>query len=770
MNFHSIRFKLTLPLIIGLLLIIFFMQFYLLPNYVKDSKQQFITDTHKLIEASINGIALNLLERDLSPIYSNLEHLEEYYNGNWRNLLLRDPNKQRIYPVFMESQDVNLDFIHLVHPIIIEGSNLGKFEVDVNWGQKKSQIINNFKQFRMLIIIILVLIVLISVVNEYHWIFLPLNNLLSATKDIIKGNFDIKLPKASKDEMGTLIKSFSSMLVELDFKNTALEHHAIVCEFDQNRKIINMNDSFKKISGYPKKKLDTMVIDDLIHVDHHAILKEKIVPALIKGEIWRGVIKCTNAQGLNYWLSSTIVPFATETHARKRFICIQTDITNQKKSEKKLLHLANHDTLTGLPTRILLMEHLSQAIERAKRDKQCVAVAFVDLDGFKAVNDIHGHDIGDQLLISVTKKLKYLLRGSDIIARIGGDEFIIVLTEIKERKKILTVASKVIKELSVPFLIGGKSLAIGASVGISVYPDDAREAEILIKYADDAMYTVKKNGKRNYAFYDYDIHQENEILRNVEIGLKKAIANDEFYLLYQPQINITENRIEGVESLIRWHNPELNNPTPNQFIVIAESIGLMSEIGEWILKQAITDLQKLDRENSNKNYKMSINLSGRELHDNDSILRKLDYIDENMSSPQNITFEITETSLISNITKARDSLQLLYDAGYNIALDDFGTGYSSLKYLTELPISIIKIDRSFVVKMEQTQTDLEIIKAIMKMAESLNIQVICEGVEEESQLKLLKEFGCQIIQGYYFAPPMHIEDLLKYIKKFNHQS
>jgi len=437
---------------------------------------------------------------------------------------------------------------------------------------------------------------------------------------------------------------------------------------------------------------------------------------------------------------------------------IARDITDRKKAEETIRFQAYHDLLTSLPNRSLLKDRLNQAISQAKRKQHKIAVMFLDLDRFKVVNDTLGHMIGDELLRSVGQRLQNCLRDCDTLARIGGDEFTILLPEVFDNNAATEVAKKIINSLKKPFIIEGHECFISTSIGIAHYPDDGANMETLIRHADIAMYSIKDEGKDGYHFYDEHMQEEYSAYMTMENDMRRALNNDQFILYFQPQVDINKKEIVAFEALIRWQHPEKGFILPSEFISLAEETGIIQPIGDWVLEQSIQQLALWKKNNVN-NIRIAINLSACQLKQTNLIDTIRNHLNFYNVSGEQLEIEITENVLMKDIETGIKTLNELHDMGIKIAIDDFGTGYSSLLYLKKFPIDTLKIDKSFIRDIHQPE-DLSIIKAIIAMAEGLNLDVISEGVETIEQLQQLVDMNCCNIQGYLFSHPLPADEAI----------
>lgn len=442
---------------------------------------------------------------------------------------------------------------------------------------------------------------------------------------------------------------------------------------------------------------------------------------------------------------------------------IARDITDRIEAEEIIRFQAYHDMLTRLPNRTLLKDRLHQAIAHAKRNKTNLSVMFLDLDRFKVINDTLGHLVGDRLLQAVAMRLRHCLREGDTLARIGGDEFTLLLPEVSSKKDAEIIASKIIKSLKMPFRIDTHELFVSTSIGISQYPDDGYTMESLIKHADIAMYSVKGRGKNGYDFYNDNMLDAYSKHLSLENDLRRAMEDEQFKIYYQPQINIETNEVFAMEALIRWQHPVRGLISPCEFIALAEETHMIKQIGQWMIENACAELSRW-RAMGLTTIRIAINVSSIQLEQDDFVEFVLNTIRKNNIPGEFLEIEITENTIMHDTEDGIQKLRELSDHNIKIAIDDFGTGYSSLNYLKRLPIDTLKIDKSFVRDMASSDEDSSIIKAIIAMARGLNLNIISEGVETEAQLKQLKEWRCKNMQGFLFGRPMpHGEavDMLK---------
>ena len=430
------------------------------------------------------------------------------------------------------------------------------------------------------------------------------------------------------------------------------------------------------------------------------------------------------------------------------------------------LHMAYHDQLTGLPNRTKLLEDLDHSIRISRRALTKLAVLFLDLDRFKHVNDSLGHDVGDQLLKAVAKRLRSLLRDTDMLCRLGGDEFVIVLEPVSDAYSPCIVAQRIVDELEQAFSIGKHSIDIGTSIGIAVCPDDTDDLNTLLKFADSAMYSAKERGRNGYSYYHEEL--SNRVTRRIEIqtALRRSLKNQAFSLVFQPIIDLEQRKVVKAEALIRWSHAELGDVTPDEFIPIAEEFGLIVDIGEWVLRKACETMQMFIRTGVEIDA-IAVNVSSVEFLRGDISARFQNVLSEYDVRPEQIEIEITERYMFDQEKDAETELQKLRELGHSICVDDFGTGYSSLSYLKRLPLNVIKIDGSFINSVPNNPNDLAISEAIISLSHSLGYEVVAEGVETQAQMDYLIENACDCAQGYFFSEPVPADAFARQVKAVN---
>jgi len=544
--------------------------------------------------------------------------------------------------------------------------------------------------------------------------------------------------------------------------------HVGTWELDLQTKIIRASDEFYHIMGIPaKSKITLETYLTSLHPEDRHIIYDSIdyLPKGVKtkGITLRAILQRDDYCEMRYLFQKGETIFDEYGKAIK-LTGATIDVTDQKETEillksqkKRLEHQAFHDPLTGLPNRFLLLDRLEKMIEVAERKKQKIAILFIDLDDFKFINDSLGHHIGDKYLIEIANKIKSKLRTSDTIARLGGDEFVILLDDIQNENDIIHIIHKDISLENQTLILADKTVFPQMSIGIALFPNDGLDAQTLLKNADAAMYKAKRDQKHSYSFYDVSLTKLAFERMNFVKELRDAIEKDELLLYYQPQINAKTETLIGLEALIRWQHPTKGFLTPYQFLPMVEELGLMIELNEWVIKNALKQSECWFK--NGQNYgQLSINMSIKHLESPtcyDFIKTLLTQIHCPMSS---ITFEITEGHFMQRPTEVIEQLNQLCTLGFRIVVDDFGTGYSSLSYLSKLPISGLKIDKSFIDNIPHTNDDVAITKTIIELAKNLHLEVIAEGVEKEEQKHFLLRHGCYAIQGYLYSKPLSTED------------
>ncbi|CAH1086749.1 EAL domain-containing protein [Candidatus Nitrotoga sp. 1052] len=533
----------------------------------------------------------------------------------------------------------------------------------------------------------------------------------------------------------------------------------VVTDADKNN-IMFVNPAFTAITGYSA----TEAIGKNPRILHSGLMDkafyDRMWQSIKKTGRWQGEITDRRKNGESYveWLS--ISTMKDERGESSHYIAVVSDISERKAAEERMVYIAQHDFLTNLPNRMMLHDRLTQAIAHAGREQRKVAVMFLDLDRFKAINDTLGHLVGDKLLKIVADRISSVARTSDTVSRLGGDEFAIMLPYIENTDDIATIAVKLLTSIAGPCVIDGNEIEVTTSIGISVFPEDGNDSESLIAHADAAMYQAKGNGRNNYQFFTHEMNRRTLERILIKNKLSHAMERNELFLLYQPQVDLQSGRIIGAEALVRWDNPLYGKVLPAQFIPIAEENGLIPPIGEWVLREACRQNQEWRKLGLMK-ITMAVNLSVVQFRQKNlgEIIKAI--LHESGLAPSGLELEITEGVVMQDAEAAILLLEEMKEMGLKLSVDDFGTGYSSLSYLKRFPIDKFKIDQSFVHDLTTDTDDAVIVSTIISMAHSLKLKVIAEGVETAEQLAFLKQQGCDEIQGYYFSQPISAEQFTK---------
>ena len=447
------------------------------------------------------------------------------------------------------------------------------------------------------------------------------------------------------------------------------------------------------------------------------------------------------------------------------FVAIVQDISERKRAEDHIRRQASYDALTGLPNRTVFFDHMTMAIANSSRYGKNFAVLFVDLDRFKDVNDSLGHIIGDELIKKVGFRLKTSIRAIDTVARFGGDEFTIILPEITRGHDAAIIAEKILERLSTVFAIEDQELFIGASIGITVYPNDASDEITLLRNADMAMYRAKEEGRNTYRFFSPEMSAKATSRMQMEGDLRRALAGDELFLLYQPIVGISSGEVTGMEALVRWDHPQHGLISPDEFITLAEETGLIGPIGEWVLGTACRQANDWIAEGLPA-LKLSVNVSSRQLKHGltgETIARQLE---ETGFPPASLTLEITESLFMGDSPEAIAWLGAIRELGISLSIDDFGTGFSSLSYLKSIPADFVKIDRGFIIGLTENPKDQAMVKAIVSLAHAMGFQTVVEGVETKEQFEFVKPLDCGYVQGFYYSQPLSAVEFRQFLKDF----
>jgi len=526
--------------------------------------------------------------------------------------------------------------------------------------------------------------------------------------------------------------------------------------------ILSVNPETQRLLGYSQKDLKGTPLTKLFSLDRKS--SNPSISELLNTCPVRNMESYINSsKGVKIPIILSISECKDNFDGRVGFVLASKDVTAYKLAEDKINYLATHDSLTGLPNRLMLSQLLNHSIQTAKRHNRKIAVFFVDIDRFKLINDTKGHAAGDLLLQEIAKRYKQTLREEDVVSRQGGDEFVVLIEDVQKLSDLELVANNILTTTYKPIVLQGEECRVTASIGISLYPRDGEDEQALMKHADMAMYFAKEEGKNNFQFFSEDIQLQSAGRLTIETNLRLALERNELSLHYQAKVNFKTGIITGVEALLRWQNPVLGSVTPTQFIPVAEETGIIVPIGKWVLRTACAQNVAWQKQGL-PSVCMAVNLSLRQLTDANLIHDIKAALNDSGMAPNLLELEITESMMMNNPTKMLDVLVKIKSMGVRLAIDDFGTGYSSLAQLKHFPIDTLKIDRSFIRNVPDNAEDKAITHAIIAMGETLGLTVVAEGVETIEQLNYLKDQSCNEMQGFYFSKPIVPEqfaDLLR---------
>lgn len=546
--------------------------------------------------------------------------------------------------------------------------------------------------------------------------------------------------------------------------NAILENAMVGIAFIKNRQIIRVNTKFEQLFLFAREDIEGQSTR-CIHPSEDAFERfgDQAYNTLSVAENFEAQVEMMRANGEKFWcaVSGQVINPENPTEGS---IWLYEDVTHQRQNEERLTRLASSDILTGLPNRGVFKDRLEHAIHKAQRQNGRLAVFFLDLDHFKHINDSLGHKAGDILLCEVARRIRSCVRDSDTVARLGGDEFTVMLEEVHSAQYVGKVAEKILNTTALPYMLDNIEVNISPSIGISLYPADGRDVDMLVRNADAAMYYAKSTGRNNFQFYSSDMNAQASQRLAMETGLRRAVELQEFYLQFQPQIELETGRVAGAEVLLRWHTEQWGDISPAIFVPVLEDTGLINMVGEWVLKQTCEAFMA-NRHNLPDDFLMAVNLSGRQFKGNLLVSFIRDLLDKTEMPAKNLELEITESLLMENTEQAVETLRELSQLGITLAIDDFGTGYSSLSYLKQFPLNVLKIDRTFVSDVTDNSDDAAIVNAILAMSKSLALQVVAEGVETAEQLAFLQKSHCKRAQGFYFSKAINLNELMEYIKQ-----
>lgn len=694
------------------------------------------------------------------------------------------------------------DGAHLVltEPITLDGELIARVYVHADLDSVYEQVAN-YLVILASVLVISGLLALLVWTRMARQLARPLNSLVGIVDQVTRTkDYSARVTVSSDDELGTLITGFNEMLSQIKDRDAQLREHQQYLErqvdertaelqranrhlkgevlerrraegemrklssavtqaaepvmITDTRGVIEfVNPAFEEMTGYTAEEAVGQTPSILRSDQHDREFFSDLWRTIQAGEVFEGVLVNRRKDGSNYHEELIIAPLKDDEGEITHFIATGKDISERIRAQQQLQQLAHHDNITGLPNRVLLMDRLDRTLTRARRNESGFAVMFLDLDGFKAINDTLGHHVGDEMLKIVGHRLQDAVRAEDTVARMGGDEFAMILEDVTDPQDAHSVANKVLEKLAQPIELENKPLYVTGSIGICVYPQDGDSVAELLRRADSAMYAAKRDGKNTSRFYNRAEDKADAARLELEHQLRRAAEHEDFLLFYQPQVEIQTGQLMGVEALLRFRHPELGLLDPSQFLDVLEDTGLIMKVGNWALKEACSQAVRW-RDQGLPMLRMSVNLSALQFAQGDLVHTVKAVLDATGVDPRVLHLEITESMLVESVETSARKLRELDAIGVKVSVDDFGVGYSSLNYLKRFPISKLKIDQSFTKEVTTDGDDAAIVKAIIALARNLRIDVIAEGVETEEQLDFMEAEGCDEVQGYLLSPPL----------------
>lgn len=548
----------------------------------------------------------------------------------------------------------------------------------------------------------------------------------------------------------------------------------LICIANTDGYLTYLNDAGYSMLGVSRAtNLGDYKLDEFYAEEDAKLIQIEGIPQAIENGVWEHETTFISLSGQRVLTSQVLITHKSEHGDIEFFSTVARDIRYIRSVEEQIEYLAYYDTLTDLPNRNQLLKQLNYEIGRVKREHTNSALLFIDLDNFKNVNDSLGHQTGDLVLKEMAQRLKSITRKQDTLARLGGDEFVIILSGIGEDSlealhQARDVSKKLNDHIALDIEIGDMTFNLTASIGISMFSSEIESSHELLRFADTAMYQAKHSGKNQFEVFHKGMGDEVSRLLELEHKLRKAITQDEFELYYQPIYNVQTGEIHGAEVLLRWNDPEHGVMLPGSFLDILESSGLIMEAGEWVIEKSFSQLAEwLEHDIWNTQQRLSINISARQFHNDKFLHRVVELLDATNIPSTCIDIELTEHSLINDLGKAVEKMDMLIKKGVTFSLDDFGTGYSSLGYLKTLPVSTLKIDRSFIKDVTTNRSDQALVSSIIAISKNLGLNVVAEGIETQDQLKMLKKYNCDYLQGYYCSEPAAVDQFSRLLKSRN---
>ncbi len=677
------------------------------------------------------------------------------------------------------SVEIRNNYLDIYQPITLDGSAVGLLYLRASLAASQQILERKLLVLIPVVVMAALIAVAIGTLLARH-ISRPLLRLGKTAALVAEhDNYAIRATKFSDDEVGQVVDSFNHMLSVIEDENARLRESEEkfrlisqsskvgIFQLDRSGNCIYANEEMCAIIGMEEAELLQHGWLGVVHPDDKKRVAEAFHQLIEAGQ--EITIDCSLFlhDGKVKWVSGKASPLLDFSNQHMGFLGTLSDISELKQAYDQLEQMAFYDTLTGLANRRLFRNRLEHMLSNIGRTGAGVALILIDLDHFKHVNDSMGHDSGDALLTVVSERLKHCVRFTDTVARLGGDEFAVILPNVPDTLTVSTIAEKILIALSKPVLLDDQEISISASLGISIAPEDTADSENLFKNADLALYKAKDEGRNNFKFFTAEMNTVLVEHLRLVAQLRTAIEDEEFFLQYQPQIDLLTGQLVGFEALVRWRHHERGAVSPIEFIPVAEETDLIVPLGRWILRTACQQMRALcDAKLVNNRVVMTVNLSIRQFAD----LQLVEFIDATLRDqglhPSQLELELTETVLMENLEETIDSLNKIKDLGVSLSIDDFGTGYSSLGYLKRLPVNVVKVDRSFVADIPRDRDDMEITAAVVAMAHKLRYKVVAEGIETAEQYAFLRECGCDYGQGYYFSPPLSSPELIEYCQQY----
>jgi diguanylate cyclase (GGDEF)-like protein/PAS domain S-box-containing protein len=597
-----------------------------------------------------------------------------------------------------------------------------------------------------------------ELVIAYNKLAFQSNEKDKRTDELVTANEELAFQNKEKDkradELGIANEEKERLVRKLQRAASVFSHaDEGIMITDDTAIITEVNDTFSRITGYAAEEVLGKNPNILRSERHSPAFFAEMWEALLTEGYWRGEIWNRRKNGEVYPVMLTISAVKDSTGLVQHYVSLSTDITSMKAHQGQLERIAHYDALTNLPNRVLLADRLSHAMVQCHRSNKILAVAFMDLDGFKEVNDNHGHKVGDELLIAVSQRMKKALRGGDTLARIGGDEFIAVMVDLQSIEDSTPILERLLEAAADPVPVGDDMMRVTASIGVSFYPQDGEDADQLMRHADQAMYSAKQAGKNRYRLFDSALANAVKVQLESIADVRSAMERCEFVMHYQPKVNMRTGEVIGVEALIRWQHPERGLVAPLEFLPIIEGHTVSLKLGEWVINTALSQISEWQK--IGIVLPISVNISGYQLQQSNFATRIATLLAAHPDvSPNHLELEILETKALHDISKVSKTMNACQKLGVPFALDDFGTGYSSLTHLRHLPVKLIKIDQTFVRDMLEDDDDLAIVEGVIGLARAFRRDVIAEGVETIAHGVALLQLGCELAQGYGVARPM----------------